>query len=459
MSSAHPKSSANTLSDTPLSDLETLVANKDALIAVIGLGYVGLPLACVLARAGFDVLGVELKAERVNLINSGVSPLDSQEPGMPALLSDVVTAGQFRATGDYAALADRDVVLVNVETPVDDTQVPRYEALRSALTSLGPVLKSGALVIIESTVAPGTMNGVVCPLLESSTGRRVNEGFFLGVCPERVMPGRLLANLATMSRVIGANSPATAAAMLALYGVIVQADLDVADWITAELVKTVENTYRDVQIAFANEVALICEALKADVWEVRELVNKSPHRDMHLPGAGVGGHCIPKDPWLLAHGVANTDVRPRLLAAARAINDSMPDHVAGLVAASLAEAGSSVKGAKVLILGYAYLEDTDDSRNSPSASLARTLHNAGATVVIHDPFISEHQGDLYTASRNCHAAVLMVKHTAYHAIDLATLRSSMRLPVLIDGRHMFDAEMVRRAGFAYTCIGMGSGLI
>ncbi len=183
------------------------------------------------------------------------------------------------------------------------------------------------------------------------------------------MPGKLLANLKLMSRVCGGDSPETAAVMISLYRSIVESDLDPTDWATAELVKTVENTYRDVQIAFANEVAMICEQAGADVLRVRELVNKSPSRQMHIPGAGVGGHCIPKDPWLLAYGVEGSDVPLRLIPAARAINDQMPVHMVKLLEKALARHNKTMDKVKVLVLGYAYLENSDDARNSPSATL------------------------------------------------------------------------------------------
>ena len=229
------------------------------------------------AAEGFDVTGVEIRQERVDKINRGISPIEGKEPGLAELLAKVVAAKKLRATSSYQDLADCDIILIDVETPVDEhDHSPRYQALGAALRSLGKALKDGALVIVESTIAPGTMQTFVLPILEESSQRRLNEGFYLGCCPERVMPGKLLANLRNLSRVVGGGSPQTAAIMQALYRHVVNADLDTADWITAELVKTTENAYRDVQIAFANEVALICEALGGDVWKVRQLVNKSP---------------------------------------------------------------------------------------------------------------------------------------------------------------------------------------
>jgi len=436
-----------------LAELQEKIEQKTARLAVIGLGYVGLPVAAMFAESGFDVLGVEIKTERVEKINAGLSPIEGEEPGLAELLHKVVKSGQLRATTDYSMISDRDVILIDVETPVDDQHTPRYEALRASLRSLAPVLKPGALVIVESTIAPGTMSNVVQPLLEQGSGRRVNDGFYLGNCPERVMPGKLLANLRGLSRVVGGSSPEVALAMTALYRHIVQADLDPVDWITAELVKTVENAYRDVQIAFANEVALICEALGGDVWKVRELVNKSPYRQMHLPGAGVGGHCIPKDPWLLAYGVQGQDISLRMVPAARQVNDEMPFHVATLLERTLARAGRSLQGARVLVLGYAYLENSDDTRNSPSEALVEHLKKKGAVVVVHDPYVAEYQKDLLTLAEGCDAAVLMVAHDAYRSLDFDALRLRMSLPVLVDGRGVF--RISPPPAFVYACVGVG----
>jgi UDP-N-acetyl-D-mannosaminuronic acid dehydrogenase len=438
-----------------LQALSARIERAEANLAVIGLGYVGLPVACVFAQAGFRVTGLEIKPERVEMINAGNSPIDGEEPGLPELLAEVVAAGRMRASSDYRDLSEADVILIGVETPVDQAHRPAYTALTAACRSLGPVLKQGALVVVESTVAPGTMDRLVRPLLEETSGRRVNEGFYLGACPERVMPGKLLSNLRAMSRVCGGSTPETAEVMIRLYRHIVAADLDPADMVTAELVKTAENAYRDVQIAFANEVALICEASGGDVWRVRELVNKSPSRQMHLPGAGVGGHCIPKDPWLLAYG-AHDEADVRLIPAARAVNGGMPLHMADLVRAGLAEAGRPLAGARIGIMGYSYLEDSDDIRNSPSEALVARLEELGAEVLIHDPWVPEYRGDLLQRMHDCDAAVLMVAHRVYRTQDLAELKAVLRTPILVDGRHVFSAEAARGAGLSYYAVGVAT---
>ncbi|HMS01011.1 MAG TPA: nucleotide sugar dehydrogenase [Anaerolineales bacterium] len=436
-----------------LNELRARIANKTAKLAVIGQGYVGLPVAALFAGQGFDVLGVDIKPGLAEKINAGINPIEGFEPGLAELLKEGISSGRLRATADYKELADRDVFIVAVETPVDDNHIPRYNALRAALTSLASVMKLGALIIIESTIAPRTMNDLVLPLLEEKSGRKLNEGFYLGNCPERVMPGKLLNNLRKMSRVVGGMTPETSETMIALYKNIVEADLDPADCITAELVKTVENAYRDVQIAFANEVALVAEAAGGDVWKVRELVNKSPQRQMHLPGAGVGGHCIPKDPWLLVHGAEEKGVKLRLIPAARSVNDSMPLHMVELLADALAKVGRSILDARIAVLGYSYLEDSDDTRNSPTRSLVARLYELGAEPVIHDPWITEYNGDVYEKVKGCDAAMVMVAHSAYKELDLEKLKSALRSPVLVDGRRVFVNNQGDDSAWRYSLLG------
>jgi UDP-N-acetyl-D-mannosaminuronic acid dehydrogenase len=437
-----------------LEALRGKIEERSARLAVIGLGYVGLPVACQFAKAGFDVLGVELRPEVIDKVNRGVSPIEGNEPGLAELLEEVIASGRLAATANYGRLQDRDAIIIAVETPVDESHTPRYGALRSVLESLRPNLKPGALVIVESTIAPGTMERLVLPALEQGGERRLNRDFYLGHCPERVMPGRLLANLENMSRAVGGMTPETAEAMAALYRHTVKADLDPTDCITAELVKTTENTYRDVQIAFANEVALICEAVGGDVWKVRELVNKSPYRNMHLPGAGVGGHCIPKDPWLLAYAVRDEGVPLRLIPAARAVNDSMPLHMVAILEEALASQGRELHGSKILVMGYAYLEDSDDTRNSPSEVLVQRLSELGAEVVIHDPYVAPYQGELLLMAQGCDAAVVMVRHKEYSQIDLGELARCLSTSLLIDGRNLFNENLVQAAGLHFRGVGM-----
>jgi UDP-N-acetyl-D-mannosaminuronic acid dehydrogenase len=306
------------------------------------------------------------------------------------------------------------------------------------------------------------MDRLVRPTLEARGKRRSGQDFYLVHCPERVMPGRLLNNLTRMSRVVGGDTLEATRLAQAFYRHVVEAELDLTDCVTAELVKTAENAYRDVQIAFANELALICEHVGANVWHVRELVNKSPGRDVLFPGAGVGGHCIPKDPWLLAYGASDT-VRAKLIPAAREINDYMPLHMAELTVDALEEVGVEIEEARVGVLGYAYLENSDDMRNAPSISLVHRLEELGAQVCVHDPYVAEYRGDLAEQVRGCDAVVVMVKHDVYGRIKLGELKEWLTCieqrprtrPVLVDGRRVFDRDKAQDAGFVFRGVGMG----
>ncbi len=428
------------------------IADKTAKLVVIGLGYVGLPVAARFAQVGFHVTGLDVDEGKVAQVNAAQCPIEGDEPGLAELVADVVAAGRLCAMVDYTVCRKADIVLIAVETPIDSVRQPRYRALRSALRSLQPNLKPGAMVIVESTIAPGTIERLVRPTLEAHGRYASGRDFYLVHCPERVMPGKLLENLARMSRVVGGDTPAAAGLAQMFYRHIVDADLDLADCVTAELVKTAENAYRDVQIAFANELALICEQVCADVWQVRKLVNKSPGREVLYPGAGVGGHCIPKDPWLLAYG-ARDAIAAKLIPAAREINDYMPLHVAELTVDALAEADVEIEEARIAVLGYAYLEDSDDTRNSPSIPLINRLEELGAKVVVHDPWVREFQGDLEGCLRGCDAVVLMVAHQVYRRAALEQWKALVRHPVLVDGRHVFSGA--RAGGWVYRGVGVG----
>lgn len=435
--------------------LRQRVRDKSARIAIVGLGYVGLPVACSFARAGFRVVGIRRDARKVALINSGISPIEGNEPGLAELLAAVVKEGRLRASTEYGECRAADVILVAVETPVDAaTKEPDYRALQTALRFIGRNLKTGGMVIVESTLSPGTMKRIVQPTLQEASGLRAGEDFLLATCPERVMPGKLLANIRSCSRVIGGTTAEAGEIARDLYRHVVDADLDVTDCLTAELVKTTENAYRDVQIAFANEVALLCQSLGADVWRVRELVNKSPGRQMHLPGTGVGGHCIPKDPWLLVAG-AGDDFVARLICAARAVNDGMPYAVAALARKALSLDGLDVRGARVAVLGYAYLEDSDDDRNSPSAPLVHQLQAWGAEVSVHDPYVKRYISDITAAVAGQDLLVFAVAHRQYRELDLDMIRRLVRRPTIVDARAVLDEQQVRARGFRYLRLGSG----
>jgi UDP-N-acetyl-D-mannosaminuronic acid dehydrogenase len=423
-----------------LNNLADAIRDRSARLSVIGLGYVGLPVACMFAGAGFRTLGVDVAAERIAMINRAENPIQGKEPDLAELIAQVVHSGSLHCTTDYAELHEVDVVIVCVQTPIDESDHrPRYAHLTAALTALGKVIKRGTLVIVESTLAPGTMQNIVIPTLDQATGGTAGEYFYVGHCPERVMPGKLLHNLTHMDRVVGGQTTAVAEVMTTLYRNIVRGDLDPTNLLMAELVKTTENAYRDVQIAFVNEVAQVCEVLGGNVWELRELVNKSPGRHMLYPGAGVGGHCIPKDPWLLIANVRD-QIAPRVIPSAREVNRAMPAHMLKLTQDALTACGVSLNGAMVAVLGYAYLANSDDTRDTPSQAYVELLEQHGANIRIHDPYVSEYNHDLEQVLTGADAAVIMVAHDEYSTTDWRACLPLLRTPVLVDGRHVLSDD-------------------
>lgn len=423
-------------------------------IAVVGIGYVGLPVALLFAKAGYETIGYDIDEERVKRINRGINPIKGREPGMNELVKSMSKNKNFHATADAIELSDRDIIMVAVQTPVEDDHLPRYEHMRAALKTIAQNMKQGALVIIESTIAPTTMEKVVKATLEQTNGFELNKHFMLANCPERVMPGRLIYNLTHYDRLVGAYSEKAGQIVKKLYEKVLGIKVDITDPLTAEIVKSGENTYRDVQIAFANEMALLCEAYGANVWQVRELLNKCPYRAMHLPGAGVGGHCIPKDSWLLISG-ARDDIKTQLIPLARQINDFMPRHMFDLLKTAAEDSGRDITKAKIVILGYAYDANSDDTRMTPTDDLVKILDHHQIKYTIHDPYVAEYKLSLDKVFKGAHAVVLMTAHDEYKKIKLSKLKKLLkgRQPILIDGRNMWDKDLAIKEGFIYKGVG------
>lgn len=439
-------------------------------IVVIGMGYVGIPAAALLADVpGHQVIGIQRRSRRsgwkIDWINSGKNPFEGDEPGMDELIARVVLEKKtLRVTDDFAVCRGADVILIDVQTPTNTERIPEYLSLRTVSAQAANYLQPGTLVIIESTVAPGTTELVVKPILEEGSGLQAGKDFYLAFSYERVMPGKLLEYITNFPRVVGGIDQASTRRAVELYKTIVRQEITPTSVLTAELAKTMENAYRDVNIAFANEMARVCETMGVDVYEIRALMNARPDRSMHLPGAGVGGHCLPKDPWLLKFGVDTYGKYPvpmRMIALAREINDEMPRHLVGLTVQALAEHGCALDGAKITVLGVAYLEDSDDTRNTPAIPLIDELQARGAIVVAHDPYVRQLDGYELThneqmALTGADAAVLVTRHKQYYGLELDWLKEIMRTLILIDGRNVFDAMTARAAGFIYRGIGKGA---
>jgi UDP-N-acetyl-D-mannosaminuronic acid dehydrogenase len=447
-------------------------------IVVVGMGYVGIPVAALFADLpGFTVVGVQRRSKRsgwkIDWLNAGKNPIGGDEPGLSKLIARVARKETLKVVDDISTCKDAEAVLIDVQTPTDTRKKPNYDSLREVSENVGKHMKPKTLVVIESTVAPGTTDNVVKPILEKSSGMKAGKDFLLAFCYERVMVGRLIKNMVELPRIVGGVDEESTRRAVELYSHIVKAKMYPTDALTAEVAKVVENAYRDVNIAFANEVALMCESLGVDVFKVRDLVNTLPNdpsnpasnpiRNMHYPGAGVGGHCLPKDGWLLKYGLdafGKFKFFPKIIVSTREVNDYMPVHVVDMVEEALAEHGKKLRGSKVAILGVAFLENCDDTRNTPSAAIYKELKKRGAKPMLHDPIVRDFDlpftKDLDEALSNADAIILSTKHKEYVKLDLKWLRSKLATPVLVDGRNAFSIDAAAKAGLTYRGIGKGT---
>ena len=448
-------------------------------IVVIGMGYVGIPTAALLADVdGFNVVGVQRRSKRsgwkIDHLNAGKSPIEGDEPGLAELIEKVVGNGSFTVTDDVSVCKDADVILIVVQTPVDENHVPQYTSLKEVSQSIGQYMKKGSMVVIESTVAPGTTQYFVKPILEELSGLRAGEDFNLVFSYERVMVGRLLHNLRNMPKIVGGFTSACTERGVAFYKNIVQAEIYPTNTLTAEVSKITENAYRDVNIAFANEIALICESLGVNVHEVRGLVNslphdpsnpaKNPYRMMHIPGAGVGGHCLPKDTWLLKYSIdayGKSNVPTNVLVESRLANDYMPLHMKELIEEALEAQHVQLNEARICILGFAFLEDSDDTRNTPALTLYNILKPICREVIVHDPYVVAYEGvtlttDLEEAVKDRDCVAIVTRHREYLDIKLDWLKKMLATPVIVDGRNVFNPEDALSSGFSFRGVGIGT---
>ncbi len=357
---------------------------KKARIAVIGLGYVGLPLAVEKAKMGFNVTGIDVNIKRVNMVNKGECYIpDVVDAGM----AELVKTKKLRATVDFSVLKNMDTVCICVPTPLDDNKDPDISYIRATTKQVAKYLHKGQLVSLESTTYPGTTEEIMLPELEK-TGLMAGKDFFLVFSPERVDPGNKKFKLKNTPKVIGGVTKTCSEVAKALYGQIIDNIMIVSSPKVAEMEKLLENIFRSVNIALVNELAMLCKKMGINMWEVVDAAATKPYGFMPFyPGPGIGGHCIPLDPIYLSWKAKTYGFRTEFIELAARINENMPAYVLGLVAEALNKQGKSLKNASVVLLGVAYKKDIDDWRESPSLILFELLKKAGARVVYHDPYI------------------------------------------------------------------------
>jgi len=367
-----------------LRNLESRIRDKSADVAVVGLGYVGLPLALAFAEAGFNVTGVDSDKGRVNKITRGASYLlDIQS----ARLKKAVAKGRLKATTSPSALRRADTIIICVPTPLTRTKEPDMTYIVSATNDIARFLRLGHLVILESTTYPGTTREIVLPILES-TGLKVGVDYFLTFSPERIDPGSRGFTIKNTPKIVGGMEPTSTKLAALLYRHVSEKVLEVSTPEVAEMDKVFENVFRSVNIALVNELAKLCEKMNINVWEVIKSASTKPFGYMPFyPGPGVGGHCIPLDPYYLASKAREYFFHTRFIELAAEINETMPEYIVEQIVAALNTRGKSLKGSKILILGVAYKKDIEDVRESPALRVIELLLEKRATVHYHDPYI------------------------------------------------------------------------
>ncbi|GLY09057.1 nucleotide sugar dehydrogenase [Bacillus badius] len=397
-------------------------------ICVIGLGYIGLPTAAIFARAGVSVVGVDVNKQVVERLNKG--EIIIEEVGLPEVVKEVVESGKLRASMEPE---EADAFIISVPTPIHEDCTANVEYVRSATKAIVPYLKKGNVVIVESTIPPRTMDDVVAPIIEEA-GLNPKEDVALAHCPERVLPGRILIELVENTRIVGGLTPEATAKAADVYRQIVTGDVIETEAVTAEMSKLMENTFRDVNIALANELAKISARLGVDAHKVIELANKHPRVNIHQPGPGVGGHCLAVDPYFI---VEKAPEEARLIQLSRDINNSMPDFVIEQIIKLTAE----LKEPKIALFGLTYKGNIDDVRESPAIEIVeKVLANPRYDVRVHDPHVREEQVpfpllSFEEAVKGANLVVVLADHNEFKAIDQQALLAQMETPVVFDTKN------------------------
>lgn len=420
-------------------------------VCVLGLGYIGLPTASTLATHGLQVVGVDVNPQIVQGLQNG--KLHLYEPGLRTLVQAALRSGNL-VVQDTPEPAD--AFIIAVQTPFLEDKRADLRFVRAASEAIVPYLQRGNLVILESTSPPLTTRQVVAPILERS-GLKAGRDFYLVYSPERVLPGQILRELIENARVVGGIDRASAEAARDLYATFVRGDIVLTDCTTAEMVKLMENTFRDVNIALANEFARLADRLGIDVWEAIALANRHPRVNILRPGPGVGGHCISVDPWFLVEVAPDLT---RLIRAAREVNDSQPDFVVEWMERTLGR----LEGRRVAVLGLAYKPDVDDLRESPAIEVALRLVQAGAQVRAFEPFKPEAQipavptvTALADALQDAEILLLLVGHTRLRELNPEEVRTQTSARLVFDAVNGWDQTRWQKAGFQVWRLGVGRG--
>jgi len=434
-------------------------------ICVIGIGRIGLPTALSFANSGLSTIGVDINENLVKMINSGNFPL-KDEPGYDVIFNKVIHEKKFRATSNFTeGVNASDVIILSLPTPMDEKNIPDYSALLSVAQKLHDEMSEGKLIIIESTVEPNFVEKDFLEILEGNDKKlKSGNNFSLGVCPETANPGQILNDFERLPRLVGAIDKETQNLIIKIYKHVFTVDLiPMPDCKTANAVKLTTNVFRDLNIAFVNELALIFEKAGIDIMTVLEAAKTKYNFQVHYPSAGVGGPCLPVNSYQMINFAKNfTSKTFGLVEDGRKINEKMPFHTVELLEDALNEINLPLSNSSILVLGVSYKPDVKDIQLSPVEKIVEILQNKGANVLIYDPYFKDSTifgiktlDDFVQCLENCNGMIIATAHKDFHNLEPQFLKSKMKNPIVIDSKNIIDQHLAKSVGLIYRGIGRG----
>tara|TARA_B100000678_G_scaffold180121_1_gene150283 strand:+ start:52 stop:1425 length:1374 start_codon:yes stop_codon:yes gene_type:complete len=445
-----------------LEDVKKSLNLRTLRVCVVGIGRIGLPTALSFAKSGLQTIGVDINENLVSTINSGVFPL-KDEPGYEEIFNDVIKNKMFSATTKIEdAIPNSDLILLSLPTPMDKNNVPDYSALRDSASKLSKFLSPNSLIIVESTIEPGFIEDEMVPIISKSDQLKIGENFFIGVCPENANPGEILHDFTNLPRLVGSINKQTTEIITFIYDFVFAVELVIMpDCKTANAVKLTTNVFRDINIAFISELSLMFEKLGIDTLKVLEAAKKKYNFQIHYPGAGVGGPCLPINSYQLLNAARRSGVNLSMIEYSRQINEKMPEHVIKLTLDAFKECKKPIQNNDILILGVSYKPDVKDIQLTPAKHIIKKLQDLGANIHIYDPYFSSSQvfginveENLDAVISKVDASIIITAHKEFRNISLPVF-SKMKSPILVDTRGIIDPMDAKQAKLIFRGLGRG----
>ena len=446
-----------------IEDVRKSLDSKTLRVCVIGIGRIGLPTALSFAKSGLQTIGVDINENLVQNINSGKFPL-KDEPGYNEIFDDVIKNKKFSATTNIEeVVSNSDLILLSLPTPMDENNIPDYSALRNVATKLSEILSPNSLVIVESTIEPGFIEDEMVSIISKSGRLEIEKNFFIGVCPENANPGEILHDFTNLPRLVGGINHNITKIIKAIYKFVFSVELvEMSDCKTANAVKLTTNVFRDINISFVNELSLMFDKLGIDTIKVLEAAKKKYNFQVHYPGAGVGGPCLPINSYQLLNTGKRTGSKLSIIESGRKINENMPERVIELTSDAFKECKKSIGNSEILILGVSYKPDVKDIQLSPAEHIIRKLQDLGANIHIYDPYFSSSQVFGITSEDNIEdiiskvdAAIIVTGHDEFKKLQIHTF-TKMQHPILIDTRGIIDPSIAKQEKLIFRGLGRGN---